>query len=30
VTRVSGEDLRQAFERRLEKREPHEGPAAAA
>jgi hypothetical protein len=33
-TRFSGEDLRQAFERRLDKREPvaeaHEDPAAAA
>jgi hypothetical protein len=33
-TRISGEDLRQAFERRLDKREPvaeaHEDPAAAA
>ncbi|HET7855056.1 MAG TPA: hypothetical protein VFL41_01220 [Gaiellaceae bacterium] len=33
-TRMSGEDLRQAFERRLDKREPvhepREGPAAAA
>ncbi len=33
-TRVSGEDLRQAFERRLDKREPlhetREDPAAAA
>lgn len=34
ATRVSGEDLRQAFERRLDEREPlhevHEDPAAAA
>lgn len=33
-TRVSGEALRQAFEQRLDRREPlheaHEGPAAAA
>jgi hypothetical protein len=30
-TRVSGEDLRQAFERRLDKREPEaQDPAAAA